>query len=124
MKYLFIFLIGCSSPSEDCDFNNELLLAALINSEADTTDLEDMYLVGSTVLNRVDHHSFPCDIYGVIFDKTQFYGARTKRFIPTQTTIRAVVNLKRDTQVLYFVRKGIKFNKKFVRSSSVHNFYK
>jgi Cell Wall Hydrolase len=128
MKYFFLLLIGCTPPVvEDC-YDESFLLASLINSEADTTDLLDMSLVASVVLNRVDHHLFPCSLGGVIFDEGQFVGAETSRFKPTQRTLWAAHNIDRDTQVIFFIKKGQKFTfhkeLTYVRSSSVHNFYK
>ena len=132
VKYLYIFLLVGCAPKEDCDDSENtkgdesFLLASLINSEADTTDLLDMSLVASVVLNRVDHHLFPCDLSGVIFEEGQFIGAETNRFRPTQKTLWAAHNVDRDTQVIFFIKKGQKFDfpVEYVRSSSVHNFYK
>ena len=48
------------------------MLAALIECEAGSTDYEGMLAVGSVVMNRVHHRSYPNTIQGVIYQPGQF----------------------------------------------------
>lgn len=57
--------------------NDVELLAALIECEAGSTDYEGMLAVGSVVINRKNHRSYPDTIHGVIYQSGQFAPVRT-----------------------------------------------
>lgn len=68
--------------------SDTLLLAALISSECYCNDIEDMYRVGSVVLNRIEDEEFPNTLFEVIFQKNkngkvQFDGVGKFNFTPT-----------------------------------------
>lgn len=109
------------------------LLASLINSECSICDRDEMYLIGSTVLNRVDNKNFPNTIKKVIYQRNQYKGASSRNFYKTGLTVEVAKNLlagrNRECTVLYFyardgpenkfikkIKKKIKYSKKF------HNF--
>ena len=58
------------------------LLASLISSESYCTDIEDMYRVGSVVLNRVQAREFPNALHKVIYQTNQFDGVGRFNFKP------------------------------------------
>lgn len=109
------------------------LLSKIITSECSICSLEEQYLVGSVVLNRVDHERFPNTVQGVVDQPHQFAGRRTRWFITTPETLRVAQDLLegrgRDKIVYYFYRRDSP-NKKFlsniqkylVYSKEFHNF--
>lgn len=88
-------------------------LSRLISMEADPTDTLDMYLVGSSVLNRAYRSSnFPSTIDSVIFQYRQYATIDTNYLNKTDPRIdEIVVNLYngigRDYNVLYFYNPDI-----------------
>lgn len=94
---------------------DKLTLASLITSECSICSEEEMYLVGSTVLNRRDNIKFPPTIGGVIVSPRQFSGFNSKWFYPTRETLRVADNLLkgvgRNCEVLYFCQKDIPYAK-------------
>lgn len=133
---IFSFLIvGCrSSPTttntQKCpDSYSVDLLASLINSEAGDS-YQDMYLVGSTVLNRMDHDMFPDGLYDVIFQKNQYYGIENRKFRPTQKSRQVAEDLllgvNRDTAVLFFIKVDDEFSFggiREVKKTEYHKFF-
>lgn len=59
-------------PPENIGANDVELLAALIECEAGSTHYEGMLAVGSVVINRRNHRSYPNTIRGVIYQSGQF----------------------------------------------------
>jgi len=58
----------------------EKLLARLLESECYLSDVTDLYWVASVVVNRVNDSRFPNTLHGVIYQKGQFDGVKTKHF--------------------------------------------
>ncbi len=106
------FLLTPPQINQECP--HELIyLSSIINAEADTTDRRDMYLVGSTVINRVGLVGFSSSIDSVITADNQYKGFNTKRFVRTETTdtvaARLLRGLGRNCCVVYFVNpKNVK----------------
>jgi len=62
---------------------DEILLARLIYAEASATNEEDMYAVGTVVMNRVESDRFPNTLEGVIYQKGQYactFNGGSKKF--------------------------------------------
>ena len=101
----------------------EALLSALINSEAHEDDIRDKYLVGSTVLNRVESKDFPNTIWGVIYQPKQYHGVdgnfeRTK--LSDTVAVRLMKGLGRNFDVLYFYNSKTSKNKSFKKLMKSH----
>jgi len=108
-----------SAPLPDKSYiYNVVYLSSIIHAEANTKDKGDMYLVGSTVLNRVDDERFPSTIYEVISDKGQYDGFMTKRFKRSPVTdyiaIDLLSGLGRESCVLYFYNPRTATDRKFI----------
>lgn len=69
------------------------VLSHIINAEAGGESDECQLAVGSVVLNRVNHKSFPNTIYGVVFQKGQYSPTWNGSYYKTPTD-RAVKNAK------------------------------
>lgn len=93
------------------------LLSKIITAECSICPVEEQYLVGSVVLNRVDHEKFPHNIHDVLEQEGQFHGYNSQWFVSTATSLRVAKDLlkgkNRDTTILYFYRRDAK-NQKFV----------
>jgi len=59
------------------------LLSKVINAEFNPDDIEDAFLIGSTVLNRVELDGFPSTTDSVILQENQYYGVGTNLFYRT-----------------------------------------
>ncbi|GFN23444.1 cell wall hydrolase [Thermanaeromonas sp. C210] len=72
-----------------------LLLARLIQAEAEAEPLEGMIAVGAVVVNRVRHPDFPNTIYEVIMQPGQFESVGNNRLAsvkaPNRDAIKAAV---------------------------------
>lgn len=115
----------------------EEYLSKLINSEADQSDILDMQLIGSTVLNRVDDTSFPDDIYSVIHQYGQYDGVETPQFKRSELSDKIAQDLLkgigRNYKVLYFFNyksytdtvfvSWLRNNRKLIHKNSHHEFY-
>ena len=108
LSYFVVVSYFLTPPQKPQDCSHDLIyLSSIINAEADVTDTTDMYLVGSSVLNRRDSEDFPNHIDSVIISKHQYIGYKTKRFIRTATTDTIAAKLLRGVgrnySVFYFV---------------------
>lgn len=108
LSFIFVAVYFLTPPQKPQDCSHDLIyLSSIINAEADVTDTTDMYLVGSSVLNRRDSEDFPNHIDSVIISKHQYIGYKTKRFIRTATTDTIAAKLLRGVgrnySVFYFV---------------------
>lgn len=93
-------------------------LSSLINSEADPSDPMDLYLVGSTVLNRADHELYPSCVIDVIFEKGQYDGVNGNfKRTPQSDSIafKLLSGLGRNREVLFFYNYHKATDKKFIR---------
>lgn len=81
-------------------------LASIITAECSICSEEEKYLVGSTVLNRMDHPDYPTYMLDVITEPGQYLGYDSKWFMCTPSTCEVAENLlngrNRDLDVLYF----------------------
>ena len=93
-------------------------LSCIIHAEADTKDTEDMFLVGSTVLNRIEHGSFPATVDSVISQNGQYDGYLSKRFYRTEITDSVATELlsgrNRNCKVIFFYNKETATDKGFI----------
>jgi spore germination cell wall hydrolase CwlJ-like protein len=119
------------------DLRDIVLLSSIINSEANTKDYRDMYLVGSTVLNRVDSDMFPSTIEEVICQDGQFKGYYSDQYFRSPKSDHIALNLMlgngRDYSVMYFYNDAKSTDRVFVEmakskfclvdSTSSHLFY-
>lgn len=86
--------------------NNEdvCLLSSLITAECSNCSVEEKYLIGSVVLNRMDAKRIP--IHDIITEKNQFAGFNSANFYPTEENNRIAKDLLkgvgRDRRFLYF----------------------
>jgi N-acetylmuramoyl-L-alanine amidase len=96
------------------------LLAAAINSECGICSFREKMLVGSVIMNRVNHDDFPNNIYEVIYQDKQFDGVQSSNFYPTESTVK-VANIilttgVYDSNVLYFYNPELSTNKPFLEA--------
>lgn len=113
-------------------------LSRLLNSEADQKDSTDMRMIGSTVLNRVDHDSFPDDIDSVINQYGQYNGVGTVQYKRSKLSDSIAVQLMRgegrDCDVIYYFNyrmdaapyfvKWLRGERKLIFKNNHHEFYK
>lgn len=55
-----------------------------------------MYLVGSSVLNRVESKNYPNNLLGVISQHKQYLGYKSKWYVPTKRSTRIALDLILD----------------------------
>lgn len=114
----------------------EVFLSCIINAEASHSDTVDAYLIGSTVLNRVEDPRFPDCVKDVVFQDGQYDGVRGKfqRTDFSDTIARRLFNnIGRNCDVLFFFNPETATDKYFVNrlqrngllaaSSERHKFY-
>lgn len=103
--------IVCAN-TEDVRLN---MLSKVINSEYNPKDIEDAFLIGSTVLNRVELGDFPSTTDSVIMQENQYYGVGTELFHRTpmsdEVAERLLMGCGRNYDVVYF--HNVRANKKF-----------
>lgn len=96
-----------------------LLLSKIITAECSICPENEQYLVGSTVLNRVENDRFPDNIQEVLYQPNQYLGTKSRWFITTPKSYEVAKNLmdgrNRDKEVLYFYTRDSP-NKEFVKS--------
>lgn len=125
---LFIIACGFNNPDKD-----EHALASIITAECSVCDEEEQYLVGSVVLNRVDHWRYPNTVEEVISQENQFHAYCSQWYYPTKETLMVARKLikgeNRNYQVLYFYcpeksnKELVKYwNKNLVYSGEFHNY--
>lgn len=106
-------------PKKELCEQDVAYLSCLIHSEAKLDDTLDMYLIGSTVLNRVDSGRFPETIDSVITQRGQYDGFKTKRFCRSEVTDtiarRLLHGIGRDYCVLFFYNPTTSTDKGFIR---------
>jgi spore germination cell wall hydrolase CwlJ-like protein len=104
--------------------SQDSLLARLITAEADPKDTLDMYLIGSTVLNRAHCSSrFPTTIDSVIFQQRQYAKVDSSSQEKISPLVMMVVKdlyrgVGRDYTVLYFYNPSTATDIKFIRFCS------
>lgn len=130
ISFVFLILVAAYYNTNNY-FNNfdstphelshkQKLASMLIYSEADTNDPEDMYLIGSVVLNRTNCSSdFPNSVDSVIFQRSQFYGVYSDRFGKrTPATDSVVVDLYygigRVYDIYYFYNPELSTDSSFI----------
>ena len=118
LSYFVVVSYFLTPPQKVEDCSHDLIyLSSIINAEADTTDTVDMFLVGSSVLNRRDSDGFPNHIDSIIISKNQYTGHKTDRFVRTATTDTVAAKLLRgvgrNSCVLYFVNPKTMDDKEF-----------
>ena len=136
LSYFIVVSYFLTPPQKAEDCSHDLIyLSSIINAEADTTEIKDMYLVGSSVLNRRDAKDFPNHIDSVITSKYQYNGYNTKRFVRTPITDSIAADLlkgiNRDYCVLYFVNSktpigrefAAQLRKKQILNSTTHHIF-
>jgi hypothetical protein len=116
--------------------NEEKLLSCIINAESAPNDTIDAYLVGSTVLNRIEHNRFPDCVHDVVFQRGQYDGING-RFMRTEFSdsiaVRLFDNIGRDCDVLFFYNfktatdrtfiSRLKRNTKLIHTTDNHKFF-
>ena len=97
---------------------SEKELSCLIHSEAKANDIDDMLLVGSVVLNRVNFKRFPESLFEVIHQRGQFDGVSTRNFKRSELSDMVAVYLLRgglrDYRVLFFFNSKTATDQKFI----------
>ena len=122
MFYLLpLSLIGCfllvndktiNSTNVNNIYNDTLELSKLISSECSNCDVLEKYLIGSVVINRLNHSDYPKTILNVIYDENQFKGICNTQYKSDSITYNIAKTLmlrgSLDTSILYFyLRKSI-----------------
>lgn len=81
------------------------LIARVVMSEAAYEDMIGKRLVVDTILNRVDSPSFPDSVYGVVYQKGQFYKA-TSYSTECMDAVEQEIYERLDYDVLWFASSG------------------
>jgi spore germination cell wall hydrolase CwlJ-like protein len=101
-------------------YRDIVLLSSIINSEANPKDKKDMYLIGSTVLNRLDNEGYPTTILDVISQSGQYDGYMTARFNRSPQSDYVAIDLLggigRDYCVLFFYNPRTATDTKFINA--------
>jgi spore germination cell wall hydrolase CwlJ-like protein len=94
-------------------------LSCIIHAEANSKDKEDMYLVGSTILNRMEHGRFPSTVDSVISQDGQYDGYLAKKFYRTSLSDSVAIDLlngkNRNYCALFFYNPTTATDKAFIR---------
>ena len=125
-KFIIVFSVLLNFGLMPCKLSGQVsmstqeLLAAAINSECGICDFREKMLVGSVIMNRVNHNDFPNNIYEVIYQDRQFHGVHSSNFYHTEATIK-VANIilttgVYDSNVLYFYNPEFSTNKPFLEA--------
>jgi spore germination cell wall hydrolase CwlJ-like protein len=113
------FIINAPAPNTST-YRDIVLLSSIINSEANPKDKRDMYLIGSTVLNRLDNEDFPNTIAEVISQSGQYDGYLTARFNRTPQSDYVAIDLLgglgRDYCVLFFYNPRTATDTQFINA--------
>jgi len=116
--------------------NEEKILSCIINAESAPNDTVDAYLIGSTVLNRIDHKRFPDCTHDVVFQNGQYDGVNG-RFMRTEFSdsiaVRLFDNVGRNCDVLFFYNfrtatdrafiNRLNKNTKLIHTTNNHKFF-
>lgn len=113
LQILFVSLTMMGQGFTDPEFygldfapSDEDHLARILTAECSICNEEELMLVGSTVLNRVDSENFPNTVLEVIQQPNQFHGYKSQWYITTPRSLRAARRLlkgeSRNYEVLYF----------------------
>jgi len=109
---------NCISNSEIFNRYAFIAVSSVINAEADSGDPMDMYMVGSTVLNRAENELFPSCLLDVVFQKGQYDGVH-KNFTTTPVSdsiaSKLIVGMGRNRDVLFFYNYRTATDSKFIR---------
>jgi spore germination cell wall hydrolase CwlJ-like protein len=110
-----------NSPAQNTStYRDIVLLSSIINSEANPKDKKDMYLIGSTVLNRLDSEEYPNTISEVISESGQYDGYMTARFNRTPQSDYVAIDLLgglgRDYCVLFFYNPRTATDTQFINA--------
>ncbi len=109
---------SCMTNSEIFNRYAFVAVSSVINSEADPSDPMDMYMVGSTVLNRAESELFPSCMLDVVFQKGQYDGIH-KNFTTTPVSDsvagKLITGLGRNKDVLFFYNYHTATDRKFIR---------
>lgn len=123
--------IVCAN-TEDVRLN---MLSKVINAEFNPDDIDDAFLVGSTVLNRVELDGFPSTTDSVIMQGNQYYGVGTSLFhrtpISDSVAERLLMDCGRNYSVVYFYNRAankqfknkLKNNHNFIIETKSHKFF-
>ena len=95
------------SPADGVYVDSDVdLLASIITAECSICCQNEQYLVGSTVLNRVDDKDYPNTIKAVLNQPNQYIGRTSRWFTTTPKTCEIAYDLlegrNRDYGVIYF----------------------
>jgi N-acetylmuramoyl-L-alanine amidase len=93
-------------------YNDTLELSKLINSECSNCDIIEKILIGSVVINRLNHPDYPKTMLDVIYDNNQFKGICNSQYKSDTITYNIAKTLilqgPLDPTILYFyLRKSI-----------------
>ena len=111
------------------------LLSKVINAEFNPDDIEDAFLIGSTVLNRVELDGFPSTTDSVILQENQYYGVGTNLFYRTpisdSVAEKLLMDCGRNYSVVYFYNQSankqfknkLKNSHSFITETKSHKFF-
>lgn len=95
-----------------------IILSKIITAECSICSEDEQYLVGSTVLNRVDDSRYPNSVKGVIMQENQYHGITSQWFVTTTKTLEIAKNLldgqRRDYDIFFFYARDSP-NKSFLK---------
>jgi spore germination cell wall hydrolase CwlJ-like protein len=101
---------------------NEKLIEAIarvINKECSYCPVTDKILIGSSIINRMNHPDFPCEYEDVI--ENQYAISDTFDLQSYKIAELIVINNIKDNNVLYFYNPKIATDKKFMRLMESHD---
>jgi spore germination cell wall hydrolase CwlJ-like protein len=105
-------------------------VARVINKECSYCPVTDKILIGSSIINRMNHPDFPCEYEDVI--ENQYAISDTFDTESYKIAELIVLNNIKDKNVLYFYNPKIATDKKFMRlmesrvlitKTKYHNYY-
>lgn len=136
MKYLILILLMLISQPINTIYQKCILylteqesadiklIARVIEAEASVCPFWEKKLVGSTIMNRLDHCEFPNNVKNIITQKSQYYNINIK---PSESSMKAAIEvlLKQNTnnKVLYFYKPGHGFKRKNILIKTKYHHY-
>lgn len=108
--FLWVHEKNVKSININSIYNDTLELSKLITSECSKCDDLEKFLVGSVVLNRLNHPDYPKTMLGVIYDENQFHGICNTQYKDDNYDLAKTLMLRGpiNTNILnFYLRKSI-----------------
>lgn len=105
-----------TGPSTELLTEEQQLLSSVINAEATPNDTLDMYLIGSTIINRVQHKIFPNSTEEVIFEPRQYQSIDrlSRSWLSDKVAVDILNCIGVTPDIIYFYNPKYATDKKFL----------